>query len=310
MVYDVVIVGGGPAGYSAALYCARANYSVLLLEKLSPGGQMGTTDWVDNYPGFPEGIGGFELSMQMKQGAERFGVETRMVEVTDINLDGDIKTVKTTSGEIQSKTIILASGSSPAELGVKGERELRGKGISYCATCDGMFYRQKTVAVVGGGNTAAADLLYLSKICSKVYIIHRRDKLKASAIYNKSLENLPNVEFLYNSEVRGLIGDERLSAIDVYNKDTQETSKLPIDGLFIAIGSKPNSQLYAGKLQLDSRGYIPADETTRTEIPGVFAIGDLRSKPLRQIITAASDGAVASYFVEEYLNNIAEKSVD
>lgn len=301
MIYDVVIIGGGPGGYTAALYCARANLNTLLLEKLAPGGQMGTTDRIDNYPGFPEGVGGFELSMQMKQGAERFGMKTRMAEVKEVNLKGLVKTIKTSKEIIEARALILASGGYPAELGLPRERELRGRGISYCATCDGMFYRGKTVAVVGGGNTAVADVLYLANICKRVYLIHRRDELRASAVYTMPLSDCKNVSFLYHSEVKGLLGGDRLTGIQVYDKETKEQQELSVDGLFIAVGNMPSTELYKGQLKLDQGGYIPADETTKTEIPGVFAVGDLRRKPLRQIITAAADGAVASHFVEEYL---------
>ena len=246
-IYDVVIIGGGPGGYTAALYAARANLTVLLLEKLTPGGQMGTTDVIDNYPGFPEGINGFELAMQMKQGAERFGVETKLSEVLSVDLKGAVKQIRTADGTYQAKTVVLASGAHPRELGLAEERELRGRGVSYCATCDGMFYRGKTVVVVGGGNTAAADVLYLSKLCKKVYLVHRRDTLRASKVYLDPLQKAENVEFVWDSEVQ-------------------------------------------------------ADETTRTSLPGVYAVGDLRRKPLRQVVTAAADGAVAAHFIEEYLS--------
>ena len=183
MLYDVIVIGGGPGGYTAALYAARANLSVAILEKLSPGGQMGTTDVIDNYPGFPQGVNGFELAMQMKEGAERFGAQTQLAEVTQVELAGQVKTVHTSGGDYQARTVVLATGAHPRELGLPGERELRGRGVSYCATCDGMFYRGKTVVVVGGGNTAVSDVLYLSRLCEKVYLVHRRDTLRASKVY-------------------------------------------------------------------------------------------------------------------------------
>lgn len=307
-IFDTIVIGGGPGGYTAALYCARANLSVLVLEKLSPGGQMGTTDMVDNYPGFPEGIGGFDLAMRMKQGAERFGVETKLSEVISVELSGTVKQIRTKDGTYQARTVVLASGAYPRELGLPGEGELRGRGISYCATCDGMFYRGRTVAVVGGGDTAASDVLYLSRLCEKVYLVHRRDQLRASKAYLDPLEKAGNVEFVWNSTVEKLEYGEKLTGITVREKNTGETREIPCDGLFVAIGHLPETGLFQGQIELDEGGYVKADETTRVNspdgkgLPGVFAVGDVRRKPLRQIVTAAADGAVAARFVEEYLS--------
>ena len=302
MLYDVIVIGGGPGGYTAALYAARANLSVAILEKLSPGGQMGTTDVIDNYPGFPQGVNGFELAMQMKEGAERFGAQTQLAEVTQVELAGQVKTIHTSGGDYQARTVVLATGAHPRELGLPGERELRGRGVSYCATCDGMFYRGKTVAVVGGGNTAAADVLYLSRLCEKVYLIHRRDQLRASRVYLEPLKQAENVEILWDSQVTELLYGETLTGAKVRHKKTGETRELSLDGLFLAVGQLPNTQLFQGQVELDAAGYVVADETTRTNLPGVFAVGDLRQKPLRQVVTAAADGAVAAHFLEEYLS--------
>lgn len=301
-IYDVVIIGGGPGGYTAALYAARANLTVLLLEKLTPGGQMGTTDVIDNYPGFPEGINGFELAMQMKQGAERFGVETKLSEVLSVDLKGAVKQIRTADGTYQAKTVVLASGAHPRELGLAGERELRGRGVSYCATCDGMFYRGKTVVVVGGGNTAAADVLYLSKLCKKVYLVHRRDTLRASKVYLDPLQKAENVEFVWDSEVQEILQDGKVQGVLVRNKKSGEKTEFSCDGLFVAVGYLPNTGLFRGQVETDEAGYVLADETTRTSLPGVYAVGDLRRKPLRQVVTAAADGAVAAHFIEEYLS--------
>ncbi len=301
-IYDVVIIGGGPGGYTAALYAARANLTVLLLEKLTPGGQMGTTDVIDNYPGFPEGINGFELAMQMKQGAERFGVETKLSEVLSVDLKGAVKQIRTADGTYQAKTVVLASGAHPRELGLAGERELRGRGVSYCATCDGMFYRGKTVVVVGGGNTAAADVLYLSKLCKKVYLVHRRDTLRASKVYLDPLQKAENVEFVWDSEVQEILQDGKVQGVLVRNKKSGEKTELSCDGLFVAVGYLPNTGLFRSQVETDEAGYVLADETTRTSLPGVYAVGDLRRKPLRQVVTAAADGAVAAHFIEEYLS--------
>ena len=299
-VYDVLIIGGGPGGYTAALYAARANLSVVVLEKLTPGGQMGTTDVIDNYPGFPEGIGGFDLAMQMKQGAERFGAVTKLSEVVSVELSGPVKQIRIQDGTYQAKTVVLASGANPRELGLPGEQELRGRGVSYCATCDGMFYRGKTVAVVGGGNTAVADVLYLSRLCKKVYLIHRRDELRASKVYLDPLQKAENVEFVWDSEVKELLHGETITGVRVRNKKTGQDQELACDGVFVAVGQVPNTQLFKGQVDLDESGYVLAGETTKTNLPGVFAVGDLRKKPLRQVVTAASDGAVAAHFIEEY----------
>lgn len=302
MLYDVIVIGGGPGGYTAALYAARANLSVAILEKLSPGGQMGTTDVIDNYPGFPQGVNGFELAMQMKEGAERFGAKTLLAEVTQAELAGEIKTVHTTEGVFQAPTVILASGAHPRELGLPGEQELRGRGVSYCATCDGMFYRNKTVAVVGGGNTAVSDVLYLSRLCEKVYLIHRRDQLRASKVYLDPLQKAENVEFVWDSQVKELLHGDTITGLRVHNKKTGQDWDLSCEGVFVAIGHIPNTELYRGQVDLDEAGYVLAGETTKTNLPGVFAVGDLRKKPLRQVITAASDGAVAAHFIEEYFS--------
>ena len=301
-VYDVLVIGGGPGGYTAALYAARANLSVMVLEKLTPGGQMGTTDVIDNYPGFPEGVGGFELALQMQKGAQRFGAQTQLSEVISVELGGTVKQVRTQDGTYQARTVVLASGAHPRELGLPGEQELRGRGVSYCATCDGMFYRGKTVAVVGGGNTAVSDVLYLSRLCQKVYLIHRRDQLRASKVYLDPLQQAENVEFVWDSQVQELLYGDVLTGVQVRHKKTGELREIPCDGLFVAVGHVPNTELYQGQVELDQAGYVLADETTRTNLPGVFAVGDLRKKPLRQVVTAASDGAVAAHFIEEYVS--------
>nr|WP_288976690.1 thioredoxin-disulfide reductase [uncultured Blautia sp.] len=298
-IYDVAVIGGGPGGYTAALYCARSGLSVLVLEKLSPGGQMATTSMVDNYPGFEEGIDGFELGEKMQRGAERFGAETAFVNVTAVDLKNDIKVIDTSKGQVKVRAAVLATGASPREIGLPEEASLRGRGVAYCAACDGMMYRNKTVVVVGGGNSAAADALYLSKICKKVYLVHRRDTLRASNIYLEPLKN-SSVEFIWNSQVKEILHDKKVTGVVVENLEGQR-SEISCDGVFAAIGRVPDTELFKGQTELDGQGYIQADESTRTNLPGVFAVGDVRTKPLRQIVTAASDGAVASHFIEEYL---------
>ncbi|MBR2937302.1 MAG: thioredoxin-disulfide reductase [Oscillospiraceae bacterium] len=299
--YDVIIIGGGPAGYTAALYTARAGLTTLVLEKMFPGGQMTETTQIDNYPGMPEGIDGITLGMQMQAGAARFGAVTRNEEVVSVELNGTEKTVKTTEKEYRAKVVIVATGASHRPLGVDKEKELTGKGVAYCAACDGMFYKGKTVAVVGGGNSAVADALLLSRIAKKVYLIHRRDTFRATKIYQQPLEQAENIEILRNNVVRQLLFGDKLTGAELENVKTGEKTLLELDGLFISVGRSPATDLFAGQLELDEAGYIVADESTRTNIPGVFAVGDVRTKAVRQIITAAGDGAAAAWYAEEYL---------
>ncbi len=300
-IYDMIVVGGGPGGYTAALYAARAGLQVLVLEKLSAGGQMALTTQVDNYPGFPEGVDGFELGEKMQQQAERFGAVTELADVTAVDLKGDIKQVQTSSGPFYGKTVVIATGANPRQLGIGKETELIGRGVNYCAACDGMFYRGKTVVVVGGGNTAAADALLLSRLAKKVILVHRRDTLRATRIYHKPLEEAENVEFCWNSTVEELLHGEKLTGVKIRNIQTGEVTLVEADGIFISIGRKPATELVAGQLQLDESGYIIAGESTQTSVPGVYAVGDVRTKTLRQIVTAVADGAMAAHRAEEYL---------
>ena len=299
-LYDVLIIGGGPGGYTAALYCARAGIKALVLEKLAPGGQMATTGDIDNYPGFEEGVDGFELGDKMRRQAERFGAETLLTEVTAVDLAAEPKTVTTTGGEFRGRAVIVATGAYPRLLGLPNENELRGRGVTYCATCDGMMYRGKEVAVVGGGNSAVADALVLAKLCKKVTLIHRLDTLRASKVYHDARPD-SGVEIRWNSKVTEFLFDQRLKGVKLADTVTGEESVLPCEGLFIAAGRVPDTELFRGQLEMDEAGYLLADETTRTNIPGVYAVGDVRQKPLRQIVTATADGAVAAHFIEEYL---------
>ena len=301
-VYDVIIIGGGPAGYTAGLYAARGGLNTLLLEKLGAGGQMNQTTQIDNYPGFEEGIDGYTLGDKMRRGAEQFGLVTKYAQVVSADLTGDIKTVQTAGGSFQARAIIIATGADHRHLGLPWEQELTGRGLHYCAACDGNFYRGKTVAVVGGGNSAAADALLLSRIAKKVIVIHRRDTLRATKVYHGPLMNADNVEFLWNSEVTSLLGQESVTAVTVKNRLSGQEQTIELDGIFISVGRTPNTALFANQLQLDEGGYIVADESTRTQLPGVFAIGDVRTKEVRQIITAAADGAVAAHYAQEYLS--------
>ena len=300
-IYDVMIVGGGPAGYTAALYCARAGLSTLVLEKLSAGGQIALTEQVDNYPGFDEGIDGFTLGQKMEAQAERFGAETELTEVLSLSLQGEVKSAVTTEGTFQARVVILATGANPRPLGVADEEAFLGRGVHYCAACDGMFYRGKTVAVVGGGNTAAADALLLSRVAKEVHLIHRRDSLRATKIYHQPLQEASNVVFHWNSTVESLLPGEAFTGLRLRDKVSGAVTDLACDGVFVSIGRSPNTALVAGQVELDPAGYVVADETTRTNLPGVFAVGDVRTKALRQVVTAAADGAVASHYAEEYL---------
>ena len=300
-IHDMLIIGGGPAGYTAALYAARSGMDVLLLEKLSAGGQMALTHQIDNYPGFDEGIDGFELGEKMQLQAERFGANTEYAQVTAVNLNADPKIIHSSEGTFYARTVVIATGANPRELGLPGEKELVGRGVAYCAACDGMAYRGKTVAVVGGGNSAVADALLLSRIAKKVYLIHRRDELRATKIYHDQLEQAENVAFVWNSQVLELIHSEKLTGLRIGNVLSGEESSLECDGVFISIGRKPATHLFDGQLELDDGGYIVADESTKTSIPGVYAVGDVRTKKVRQIVTAVADGAVAVHQAEEFL---------
>ncbi len=300
-IYDLVIVGGGPGGYTAALYGARAGLDTIVLEKLSPGGQMALTTQIDNYPGVQAGADGYMLGESMRQEAEAFGAKTELTEVLSLELSENPKKIVTSDGEIYGKTVVMATGAGPRELGLPREWELTGKGVHYCAACDGMFYKGKTVVVVGGGNTAAADALLLSRVAKKVIVVHRRDQLRATKIYHQPLMKAENVEFWWNSAVVEIHGEKGLSGVTVENLITGRKQTVDCDGLFVSIGRKPVTGLVAGQLTLDEGGYIAADESTRTSIPGVFAVGDVRTKTVRQIITAAADGAVAVHYAEEFL---------
>ncbi len=300
-VYDMLIIGGGPGGYTAALYAARAGLSVLVLERLYAGGQMTQSHQIDNYPGFPQGIDGFSLADNMLAQAERFGAETKLTEVKALDLQANPKIAQTDDGVFYGKTVVIATGANPRLLGVPREQELTGKGVNYCAACDGMFYKGKTVVVVGGGDTAAADALLLSRVAEKVILVHRRDTLRATKIYHEPLLTAENVEFRWNSRVTKLLSQEKIVGVSVENIQTGAITDIPCDGVFVSIGRMPASQLVQGQLELDGNGYIIADASTGTGIPGVYAVGDVRTKALRQVVTAVADGALAVHKAEEYL---------
>ena len=300
-VYDMIVVGGGPGGYTAALYAARSGLDTLVLEKLSAGGQMALTEAIDNYPGFEEGIDGFTLAEKMQRQAERFGAKSEYAEVERVDLAASPKVLETSAGVFYGRTVVLATGAGPRELGLANEAALTGRGVAYCAACDGMRYRGRTVVVVGGGNSAAGDALALSRVAKKVILVHRRDSLRATKVYHEPLMRAENIEFRWNSAVTELRGGDRLTGVRLRDLRTGEETQLDCDGVFISVGRKPATELVQGQLELDRGGYIVADETTKTSLPGVYAVGDVRTKPLRQVVTAVADGAMAVHMAEEYL---------
>ena len=300
-MYDMVVVGGGPGGYSAALYAARAGLDTVVLEKLSAGGQMALTQQIDNYPGFEEGVDGFELGEKMQAQAHRFGAVTEYAEVHGVDFASDPKVIHTSEGAFYGRTVVIATGANPRELGLAGERELVGRGVAYCAACDGMAYRGKTVVVVGGGNSAVGDALLLSRIAKKVILVHRRDTLRATKVYHDQLRKAENVEFRWNSAVAQLLHQEKVTGVRLRNVLTGEEETLTCDGVFISVGRKPVTEFLAGAVALDGSGYVVADETTAASVRGVYAVGDVRTKLLRQVVTAVADGAMAVHMAEEYL---------
>ena len=300
-MYDIIIIGSGPAGLSAAIYAQRACLDTIVIEKNGiSGGQVLNTWEVDNYPGFP-GVTGFELSRQFREHANKLGARVVQDEVVQVELSGNVKKVVCEEETYEARCVILASGAHHRTLEVPGEEELRGAGVSYCATCDGAFFRGRTVAVVGGGDAALEDVIFLARMCEKVYIVHRRDKLRGAKRLQERLQALENVEFVWNSETAAVEGNGQVEALRLRQTQTGEERRLDVDGVFIAVGIAPESELYAGQLELDEQGYIRADESGQTSVPGVFAAGDVRTKALRQILTAASDGANCVASAERYL---------
>lgn len=303
-IYDVIIIGGGPAGYTAALYTCRAGLDTLVLEKEAVGGQMSRTSHIDNYPGFVEGTDGFSLGTNMQKQAEKFGTVTKIEEVTNVSFSEQLKTIQTTKNTYYGKSVIIATGASPKHLDLPNEKELIGQGVHYCASCDGMFYKDKTVVVVGGGNSAVTDALLLSKLASKVFLVHRRDTLRAAKIYQKQMENTENIQFIPNYVVSELLSIN--GGLDVILRNVESSELMPItcDGLFVSIGHYPATDLFSGIIDLEDSGYIKANESTCTNIPGVFVAGDVRTKPMRQIVTATADGAVAAQHAENYIADL------
>jgi len=301
--YDLVIIGAGPAGLTAGIYAARARMNVLLLEKAAPGGQIIVTDWIENYPGFPEGISGFDLAEKMKKQAEDLGLKIEMAEVKALNLSEDKKEIVLKDRSITTKALILASGASPRKLGI-GEDRYMGKGISFCATCDAPFFRDKTVVAIGGGDTAVQESIYLTKFVKKVYLVHRRDELRATKILQERAFANDKIEMVWDTVATGVNGFFGIEGVTVKNVKTGEESLLKADGCFIWVGILPNTAFLGDSVQTDEWGFIIADAKMQTNVPGVYAVGDVRDTPLRQVSTAVGDGAVAAVCAEHYIENL------
>ncbi len=298
---ELIIIGGGPAGYTAGLYAARADIDAVLIERGMPGGQAAATEWIENYPGFPGGIGGIDLAMKIDEQARTFGLSVLTEDVESIEKQDQEFIVKTGHSTFKTKTVILATGSKPSFLGVDGEQKFHGRGVSYCATCDGAFFRDKIVAVVGGGDAAVEEALFLTKFAAKVYIIHRRDELRATKLIQKRAMANEKIEFLWHSVVDKVVGEDKVVAVTVKDVRSDERKDTPVDGVFVYVGTRANSDLIKDLVETDSRGYVLANNKMETGVPGLYVAGDICQKPLRQVVTAVSDGAVAAMEVEKYL---------
>lgn len=302
-MYEVLIIGAGPAGMTAAIYAARAGYKTAILEHGVPGGQAATTDMIENYPGFPEGISGPELMMKFFEQTQTFGVEMIYEQVQSMDVSGEIKKVVTDKQTIEAKTVVIASGAKPRTLGVANEGRLRGRGVSYCATCDGFFFRDQPVAVVGGGDTAVEEAMYLTKMCASVTLIHRRDELRANKLAQSRAFANEKLHIMYDTVVDEIVGEDKVTQLKLRNKKTDETSTLDVNGVFIFVGYLPNASFLPAELEVDAQGYIVTDEEMATNVPGVFAVGDVRQKKLRQVTTAVGDGGAVMHAIEDYLRN-------
>lgn len=299
--YDCIIIGGGPAGLTAGLYACRAGLKAALLEGMFPGGQITTTDRLENYPGFPEGVGGADFGAIAEKQATRFGLEILYEQAEAADIAGPVKAIRTSSGEHTARAVILCMGAEPRKLGLPEEDRLRGRGVSYCATCDGAFFRGKKVAVVGGGDTACQEAAYLGRMAEKVYLVHRRDELRASAVVAQRVKEDEKVEILWDSVVDGIGGGEEVKGVKIKNVKSGEARDVELSGLFIAIGVIPRSDLVKGIVELTEAGQVKTDRHMRTNVSGVFAAGDVRDTPLRQVVTACADGAIAANEASEYL---------
>ncbi len=299
--YQLLIIGGGPAGLTAGIYATRARLNTLLLEKIVPGGQIASSEWVENYPGFPDGISGFDLGELMKDQAIKHGLEIKMAEAVGIELVNGAKVVKTAEGSYTADAVIIAGGSEHARLGVPGEEELLGRGLSFCATCDGPFFRDREVAVIGGGNIAITDALFLTRFASKVYVIHRRDQLRADRIMQERAFKNNKTEFIWDTVLDAIEGPDSVNSLHLHNVKTGKKSILKISGVFMAVGTRPNTEYLSGIIKLGQGGTVPVNSQMETEIPGIFAAGDIREGSIRQVVAAAGDGAIAAMAAEKYI---------
>ena len=302
-IFEVIIIGGGPGGLTAGLYTSRARLSTLLIESALYGGQMTTTELIDNYPGFPQGVTGDELSRLMEEQAKKFGMETVTEEVVKVSLEGDMKVVQTNESAYRCEALIICTGTEYRKLGVPGEKEFVGKGVSYCATCDGAFFKDSQIVVVGGGDSALTEALFLTKFAKELTIIHRRDALRGTKIYQERVFANPKIKLLWNSVIQEIKGDSIVQSILVKNVKTGEITELKTEGVFLFVGLSPRTQFLKGLVNLDEAGYIITDENGETSVRGVFAAGDCRKKMLRQVATAVGDGATAAFAAEKYLES-------
>jgi thioredoxin reductase (NADPH) len=303
-MHDIIIIGGGPAGLTAGLYTARARLNVVLLERLAPGGQVLNTDWVENYPGFPDGISGFELVERMKTQAENFDLPIKLEEVMGLEFSPEKKIVVTNKGRLEAKAVIIATGATPKKLGIEGEDLLTGKGVSYCATCDGPFYKDQEVVVIGGGDTALEEAIFLTRFASTIHLAHRRDALRAVKLLQDRAMAQEKIKFIWDTIPLKILGENGVEGIELKNVKTGEISRKEVQGVFIFIGTKPNAELINGMVKQDESGFVISNEHAETSVPGVFAAGDILSKPWRQISTAVGEGATASFYAEKYLEDL------
>lgn len=301
MRFDIIIIGAGPAGLSAAIYGARGGLKTAIFEKGMVGGQINVTDEVENYPGFEEPLSGFDLTDKMRKQAERFGAVFIDEEIIAIGMEGLCKVIETSENKYRAKSLIICTGAHPRRLNVPGEERLTGRGVSYCATCDGALYRDKVVAVVGGGDSAIEEGIFLTRFAKKVYVIHRRDQLRAQKIIQERAFRNPKMEFIWDTVIQEIHGEKKVEKLELVNRKTQHISMLPVDGIFIYVGILPNNELLESRIELDSAGFVLTDQNMHTNVPGIYAAGDIRHTVLRQVVTATSDGAIAAWSAEKWI---------